>query len=378
MQQPKPIPYTLGAKYIQVVVKGKSYSMDSTHPTFNKLRDALKKKDWKKVPKLVDVAQTVATESFGHVTVKANKVFYKNEEAHDAIAARILEMIKAGKPVRALVRFMDNLYQNPSKLAVKEFYQWLENNDLPITDTGCFFAYKYVDENYKDTHTHTIDNRPGQVILGSRKWFDENYRTQCSSGYHVCSKQYGTYGSRALAVLINPRDVLSAEGGKVRVVNYEILKDLGRKDEVSFKREGFAELEKKLVIEVKKERREMLEMLIKHPTIKRDIRKKKLSLKSLMKASFSRLKSLVQRNGLVEPQQVGPAHPFPLMSARKAAGLTVGQVAKEMKTTYKKVAILEKSVDVSIEDHDKFVEAVAKLRGGIKAVSFPKPVRASA
>ena len=45
-----------------------------------------------------------------------------------------------------------------------QFLRWLEASNMPLTEDGCFIAYKYVDDNYKDGWTHTIDNKIGALI----------------------------------------------------------------------------------------------------------------------------------------------------------------------------------------------------------------------
>lgn len=370
------IPFVLKKDYVQVTLPGTgAFSLDPSHPTFNQLRDAVKKGQWKKVPALVNLAQQVSIMSHGDVTVKKDGVYYKDKKAHDTLAERIIQLANAGKPVAHLIRFANNLYKNPSTEAVAEFYQWLVNNDLPITDNGCFLAYKSVRSNNTDTHTGKIDNSPGQVIMMARKDGDPNWRTQCSSGFHVCSKQYGTYGDKTMAVLINPRDVLSANSGKMRVVKYEVLSELGYRSDFSSK--GFDQLEKKLVIEVKKERKEMITMLLGEPAVKKAIKSRKISKKSLLKSSFARLKAMVQRYNLVP--SVGPEANESLKKARVAAGLTPGQVAKKMGVTLKSVYTLESSEGPRQDKIDAYLRAIADLVGirdlSKSAISYPKPVK---
>src|SRR5208337_317507 len=187
--------------------------LDKTHPTFDRMRTAITKGQWDKVPKLVSLAVSIANESHGNVEVTKAGVTYKGKLIHNTLTEYIQTLVKERKPLAPALKFMNNLYKNPSQEAVDEFYPWFKNSNLPITDDGCFLAYKYLNANFTDTHTSTVDNSPGQTILGSRKWFDKDYRTQCSSGYHVCSKEYGKYGVVAMAVKINPKDVLSANGG---------------------------------------------------------------------------------------------------------------------------------------------------------------------
>lgn len=372
----KSIPYVMKENYLQVTVKGKPFQLDSSHPTFPKIRRALKEKNWKLIPKLVNVAENLTLSSHGNVQVRAGVVFYKGKEIKSTLSKKILDIVSGGKDPIHMVKFMDNLYKNPSEEAIDEFYGWLVNNDLPITDDGCFLAYKSVDSKFKDEHTHKIDNSPGQIIQMARKLADNNWRRQCSSGFHICSKHYGLYGEEVMAVKCNPKDVLSAEGGKIRTVKYEVLKHLGKPSGTQFSSHGYPELEQALVVEIKKERKEMLRMLLEAPTIKRALKNRKISKKSLLKSSFARLASMVKKYDLTP--RLGLEDKYFLEKSRKAAGLTIGQVAKQMGSSYKTVVGLEKSENPPQSQVDNYLIAIAGLTGihslQTSAITYPKPV----
>jgi DNA-binding transcriptional regulator YiaG len=361
--------------YIQVTLPGSGpFSLTEDHPTFNRLKKALKEKNWKLVPKLVTTAQSIQFDSGGLVTIKKDGVYYKDQVIHSSLSDRIMQLVQAGKPVKYLVNFMNKIQQNPAPEARTEFYDWLVNNELPITSDGNVICYKSVHMNNTDTRTGTIDNSPGQVIMMPRNVADPNWRTQCSSGFHVCSKQYGVYGEKTMAVLVNPKDVLSANSGKMRVVKYEVLKELGSKDDRNFRLEGFTELEKQLVIEIKKERKELVQLLLTSKDVKRAIKNKKISIKTIMKYPYARLKSMVQKYDLIP--SVGPESNHSLESARKAAGLTQGELARKMNVTLKEVVKLEQSENPAQKDIDKYLRSISDLVGirdlSRSAITYPK------
>lgn len=379
------VPYVIKEDYLQLTIGDQPFTLDSTHPTFVKLKRALQGKRWKAVPRLVNLAQSLVMASKGNVEVKSGVVYYKGTPVHSSLTTRILDLVNHQKDVEPMMLFMNNLYRNPSKPAVNEFYDWLVNNDLPITDDGCFIAYKSVDEHLKDQHTHTIDNSPGQVIMMTRGAADENYRQQCSYGFHVCSKQYGLYGSRVMAVKVNPRDVLAANGGKMRVLKYEVIKELGRKgtdgDDALFKAEGFASIEKKLIVEVKAEKKGLLALLLKAAPIKRLFAADKLKESTLKKYPLARIVMMAQKYNLVPEQNMATEVEGmqELEGARRAAGFTVGQVAKQMGLNYTAVARLEKDPDPRRDSFDAYIKAVASIKGvnlRRSAVSFPVPTPA--
>lgn len=396
----KDIQTVLKDKYLQVTIKGKPFHLDSTHPTFNRMAKAIRDKNWKLLPKLVSVAQNLFNSTAGNIQVKDGVIYYKGSPVDDSLARHIVDMIKDGKEVGKMLLFMNNLYKNESPEARQEFFSWFKTSDLPITDDGCFLAYKSVDQNLRDEHTHTILNAPGQVIMMPRVAADKNYRNQCSYGFHVCSKQYGLYGRRVMAVKINPRDILSAEGGKMRVLRYEVLYELGEKGKLEFKQEGFPDLEKKVMVEFQGERKDLIKAILSAPAIKRAIKDKKISENTIRKSAHTRLKSIAQRYEVVDAEpvtrqirttqtgvtqgEVVKLSSLPILEqARKAAGFSIGQVAEKMGVSYKVVAKLEKEVEPNREKLDKFLEAIWLLQGkslsqlSRGAITFPKAVAAA-
>ena len=270
---------------------------------------------------------------------------------------------------------MDNLYKNPQPEAISEFYEWLMDNELPIYDDGTFAAYKYVRDDYTDTHTGTVLNTPGEIIITSRNLVDANWRTQCASGYHVCSKKYGTYGSKCMEVKIHPRDVLSANGGKMRVTRYEVMRELGNKDEIEFTAEGYAELEGKGVLAINKERRDLIKALTSLPAVKRLVRNKKLNPKSFRKASLVRLQSWLTKFGETVPVEQSKLFENPLRPARVAAKLTTSQVAKAMDVSTAEAYNLERKKNPTQDEIDSYLEGIIALTKAA-GVAYPTPASA--
>jgi DNA-binding transcriptional regulator YiaG len=375
-----PVPYVLKDSFVQVTVDGKPFLLNASHPTFAALVAALKARAWGRVPKLVTLARSIAHASHGNVTVVQGVISYKGKPVEGVLMKRILQLMQHGKPVKHMLAFMDQLYQNRSPEAKAEFFQWLQNNELPITDDGHFLAYKSVDANLRDQHTHTIDNSPGQVIMMARADADPNYRTQCSYGFHVCSKQYGLYGTRVLAVKVSPADVVAAEGGKMRVTRYEVIKELGLKEKLEFKADGFSTLERQLVVEIKAERQEVLKALLRSPAVKRVIRRGKIAKTTIVKATYARLVAMARQYDVLPTTGLAASETeagtkLPLQAARKAAGLSVGQLAKKLSVDYKTLSLWERNEALPTDKADKVIRAIAQLRGVTHgAVAFPTPV----
>jgi len=153
---------------------------------------------------------------------------------HSAITNRIIKMSQQGLDSQPLINFISRLYDNPSKTAVEELYLFIEACELPITEDGCFIAYKIVRDDYMDIYTGKMDNSVGNFLSMPRHMVDDDRNNTCSAGLHFCSKEYlQHYGSssrnsdRCLLVKIDPADVVSIpsdyNNAKGRTWQYEVV-----------------------------------------------------------------------------------------------------------------------------------------------------------
>jgi hypothetical protein len=151
----------------------------------------------------------------------------------DAITNRILKLAEDGFDSTPLVNFVQRLYNNPSKTAIDELFLFLERTELPITEDGCFIAYKIVRENYMDIYSGTFSNKVGDICSMPRFQVNDTRENTCASGLHFCSKDYLRYGSnnrnndRCMLVKIDPADVVSIpndyDNSKGRTCMYEVV-----------------------------------------------------------------------------------------------------------------------------------------------------------
>lgn len=227
-----PIPYLMQGKNIILVVDGKSHTISKdTHMSYVKIVEALKAQDWDALHDLVEPKRAIVDFGKGNVSIDGEKVLWKGKPFHNALASRMIDMYKDGFPIDPMVRFMENLMQNPSKRSVDQVYGFLEKNSLPITEDGHFLAYKRVRADYLDIHSGTMDNSVGTVVEMDRNAVDDNPDSHCSTGLHFCSESYlGHFGSSSQPVMIlkiNPADVVSIptdyNGAKGRAARYEVI-----------------------------------------------------------------------------------------------------------------------------------------------------------
>lgn len=222
-----------------------TFLKDDDAECFATLAKALKKENTKVIKDIVslkfNLIQAINSFGGGKVGFEDGELFYVNREGDKAnvdtkLTAKIKTLISAGKSAEVLVKFLDNLINNPDKRAVQDFYDFLIVNNLAMTEDGHFLAYKIVRDDFKDLYTGTMDNSPGKVVAMDRSKVNPNPAQTCSHGLHICSKDYlpqygGGYGSgrksKILVVKVNPANVVAFPRdyahAKARVCEYTVL-----------------------------------------------------------------------------------------------------------------------------------------------------------
>lgn len=220
---------------INLFVNGKPYVINKDHSNYKRIVDALNAQDYSNIEDLIDIPKAIESFTAGHVTVSGDSVLYDGQAVHSAISTRILNLMRENLPFQFMINFLENLMQNPSFRAVNELYGFLEFANIPITDDGCFLAYKKVRNNYMDIYSGTISNKVGEKPFMFRNAVDEDKDRTCSNGLHFCSLQYipqfgsGEYdgGDRVMIVKINPADVVAIPADynntKGRCCKYEVV-----------------------------------------------------------------------------------------------------------------------------------------------------------
>lgn len=176
------------------------------------------------------------------IVVKGGVLYYGDKPLDSYPARKAVQFWKQGLPYKALVRFIARLLKNPSYRAVQDLYSFLEHNKMPLTDDGCFMAYKAVrisyaegPRNFVDIYTGKLSNNPGDVQTMDRNEVNEDPYQTCSRGLHVCAYDYLPFfgsGSReaVVSVKVDPADVVAIpvdyNNAKMRVCKYKVIEEL--------------------------------------------------------------------------------------------------------------------------------------------------------
>lgn len=220
---------------VTVNYKGQTHIVKRTDPLADDLVRAIKENRLDDVPNLVSVAQALENKSKGNVVVKDGDLLVKGVKVPVELARKIQQFIDEGLPYQPLIKFAENLQNNPSFRAVNELFQFLEKNDHPFTENGNFIAYKRVRGNFTDIYTGTFDNHPGTLVEVTRNQVDEDSNRTCSNGLHVANWHYAhtQFSSHdpatdiMLEVEVNPANVVAIPSdynqSKMRVCAYKVL-----------------------------------------------------------------------------------------------------------------------------------------------------------
>lgn len=227
------VPFIFVDGNLTVIVKNKAHQVLPDHANYKMIMESLPSATEDELLNLMDVDKAIEVYSNGDVRVEGEKVLYQNEEVHGSISKRILEFMKNGLPFEPLVKFLENVMQNPSMQSQRELYDFLQHENLPITEDGYFLAYKAVRSDFKDKYRGVFDNSVGNVCEMQRAKVDDDRARGCSDGLHAGALSYvAAYGSveagdNIVIVKINPADVVSVPNDcncqKLRTCRYEVV-----------------------------------------------------------------------------------------------------------------------------------------------------------
>lgn len=207
--------------------------------------------DYDEVLRLVSPKKTVEAylrRVSDRVSFRGDSLLFDGDEINNSLASTIIRLSAedgAGDPIK-LVKFLENLMNNPSEHSREQLYDWISPRDITITSDGHFLAYKGLNEDFTSKHSGpgivnnveftyaALNNSPGNVLEFPRSKVDDRSNIGCSVGLHAGTYEYASdfAGSQGKLVLvkINPRDVVSVptdcDAQKLRVSRYEVLEEV--------------------------------------------------------------------------------------------------------------------------------------------------------
>lgn len=233
------------------LIADKDYSITKSDPRFVEAIRLYKQRDFDALLNLLDRPAAIERYSKGNVKVYDGSITFKGEPVHGVIADRILTFFKEGLPFEPLVAFLNNLYDNTSEGVRAKLYQFLEKNNLGITEDGNITVYKMVkadgsppycngtffevDPVTKDV-TEVSKYRVGHEYLFPRAKIREGSDECGSEGLYVGNKTYWgrefdeqnnyTGEGRLLIAEVRPQDVCNVaykESSKMVVCRFKLV-----------------------------------------------------------------------------------------------------------------------------------------------------------
>jgi hypothetical protein len=222
------IPYNVTNDSVTVVIDGRPTTVLRSAPNFVHLRNAIIAERWDDVRAHLKAGSSLARWARGRFSVVDNAVHFDGVPVPSDFNNRIVEMATANESPEPLFNFWERLQRNPSARSVEQLWRFLNLTGIPITEDGHFLAYKGVRMDYKDCHSGTIDNHPGQKPKVPRNKVSDDPQTACHYGLHVGSLEYASsFGQRVIIVKVDPENVVcvpyDCTSQKMRVCEYEVV-----------------------------------------------------------------------------------------------------------------------------------------------------------
>lgn len=241
---------------IVLFIGGKPLRIEKTDKNYPKILQVFQLPEDEQEDAVVDILsyvlepEKIINETEGFQISEDGVITYKGEILPNAFATKVRSIINDGLPLGHFEKFWENLSKNPSYHVVNEtgFFEFLEYRELPLTEDGCFLAYRGVKDDYwsvsGDLRTKVLQgivndsgqiyNGIGEVIEVQRNGVCDDRNVHCArASLHIGSLQYAKdWASRVVVVKVNPADVVSVpndcESQKCRVCKYEVIGDFKR------------------------------------------------------------------------------------------------------------------------------------------------------
>lgn len=227
--------------------------VEQSHPNWSEIVELYKQAKYVELVPLFDMDAAIQSKFKGKFTVFGGQVCYNGLPVKGYLIDRILFFMRElPKQTDRLIKFAENLYSNPSPAVIEQLYKFLEHQNMPITEDGCFLAYKGVGNDYYSRTAGDLKiikgkvkggrvyNAVGQEIIAERANVCDDKNQGCARGLHVGSYDYANNfkgNGRLMIIKVNPRDAVSVPHDeswkKLRACRYEVIaEEDGRLSEV--------------------------------------------------------------------------------------------------------------------------------------------------
>lgn len=227
------LPFIQNGHSTTLFLHGRPFTVTNTHRYYQQIIEKLETGEDEGFEELLAPPIVQALQGQEEFSIREGVLCYNGEpQTGNYLAGKIAQLWELGKPVEAALNFFRKLMNNPSNRVYEELYKFMEQNEMPLTPTGNFLAYKRIREDYTDSHSGTISNHIGANPRLPRIKVDDNPNNTCSHGLHVCAFNYlaDFQGERVVVCEVNPADVVAIPTDynhtKMRVTEYKVVGEI--------------------------------------------------------------------------------------------------------------------------------------------------------
>jgi len=145
------------------------------------------------------------------------------------------------KHLKTLLNFLDKCYKNPIPSVINQIADFVDAAGLTMDVDGDIYAYKVVNNDYKDIYSKTMDNSPGTIVEMPRFKVETDPHKTCAAGLHFAAWDYlhcyaNIENSKVLLLKINPADIVSIPSDygnkKGRACKYLVVREVEKPKEL--------------------------------------------------------------------------------------------------------------------------------------------------
>ena len=244
------IPFITTALGLNIILNNESRLVPTDHEHYQTILDGLRAGNFE-VVNLIDEKKNKLKEFIGEINevdfqISHGELLHRGKPyENEVVTKQIFDMIDKGYSPQPLVRLLEKVESNPNPNSVKDFWTFMNNTGLAISDDGDALAFKYVTKvsdmsdgddrkarlvtmgaEYTDSHSRKFDYTPGKIASVPRHECPYEPGNDCGVGLHIGDLSYVRNSSHILALKFSPADVTSigtGESRKIRVARFQAL-----------------------------------------------------------------------------------------------------------------------------------------------------------
>jgi hypothetical protein len=173
--------------------------------------DALKSSDISTLREIMDPRGAIKKYSNNELSFEEDgSLSFEGLRLGSKLESLLKSCMSRGLPWEVIARFATNCLANPSTRAHSEIESLLSIENLPITEDGCFLAYKLATVDGLDADHGIFDCSPGKTVEYPRNKISRHSKKGPERGLSAGGKAYTNSGfvGKTLVVKINPADVI--------------------------------------------------------------------------------------------------------------------------------------------------------------------------